>query len=91
MKSYSSIDGTVWRVAVEMPSHSNAMIVFVHPAATALLNRYAWLNAHGAQVNDPRARLKPAAVLEGIADQDLARLFRRSMPIHASRPAYSVS
>lgn len=91
MKSFSSIDGTQWQVLVELPSHSNAMVVFVHPSATALRNRYAWLNAHGPQVNDPRARLSPAAVLDGLADRELAKLFRRSMPIQTSRPSYIAS
>lgn len=91
MKSFSSIDGTQWQVQVELPSHSNAMVVFIHPSASALRNRYAWLNAHGPQVNDPRARLLPASVLEGLAERELAKLFRRSMPIQTTRPAYIAS
>ena len=91
MTSFRSTDGTDWKVAVESPSHSSAMVVFVHPAATSRLNRYAWLNAHGPQVNDPRARLDPRSVLGALTDGDLARLFRRSYPIQASRPEYRVS
>ncbi len=91
MTSFRSTDGTEWHVAVESPSHSSAMIVFVHPAATSRLNRYAWLNAHGPKVNDPRARLEPSAVLGGLTDRDLARLFRRSYPIQTDRPAYIAS
>lgn len=91
MTSFVSVDGTEWTVAVESPSHSSAMIVFVHPAATSRLNRYAWLNARGPQVNDPRARLDPDAVLAGLNERELARLFRRSFPIQTDRPAYRAS
>ncbi|MEO6446013.1 MAG: hypothetical protein ABIZ91_19575 [Gemmatimonadaceae bacterium] len=91
MSSFRSPDGTSWSVKVESPSHSSAILVFVHPSATARYNRYAWINARGAGVSDPRARLEPATVLAGLSEQQLASLFRRSMPIHANRPAYLVS
>ncbi|MEP7382683.1 MAG: hypothetical protein ABI910_13420, partial [Gemmatimonadota bacterium] len=78
-------------VAVESPSHSSAMIVFVHPAATSRLNRYAWLNAHGPKANDPRARLDPGTVLGGLTDRDMSRLFRRSYPIQNNQSVYIVS
>ncbi|MFP5354439.1 MAG: hypothetical protein ACLGIK_04685 [Gemmatimonadota bacterium] len=91
MKTYRSPDGTTWTVDVESPSHSSALVVFVHPAPTGRYNRYAWVNAKGPQVNDPRARLDPKAVLDGLTDRDLARLFRRSVPVHADRPVYIAS
>ncbi len=91
MTSFRSTDGTEWQVAVESPSHSSAMIVFVHPAATSRLNRYAWLNAHGPKVNDPRARLDPSTVLGGLTDQELSRLFRRSYPIQNNQSVYIVT
>lgn len=91
MTNFRSTDGIDWTVAVESPSHSSAMIVFVHPGATSRLNRYAWLNASGPKVNDPRARLVPADVLSGLSDRELARLFRRSYPIQNNRPAYIAS
>jgi len=91
MTSFVSTEGTEWTVAVESPSHSSAMIVFVHPAATSRLNRYAWLNAHGPRVNDPRARLDPAVVLRELTDRELAKLFRRSFPIQTDRPTYTAS
>lgn len=91
MTTFRSPDGTEWTVTVESPSHSSAMVVFVHPGATSRLNRYAWLNARGPKVNDPRARLQPESVLEGLSERDLARLFRRSYPIQNNRPAYIAS
>lgn len=91
MTNFRSTDGTEWQVAVESPSHSSAMIVFVHPGATSRFNRYAWLNAHGPKVNDPRARLDPKTVLGGLTDRDLSRLFRRSFPIQNNTPAYIAS
>lgn len=91
MKTYHSPDGITWTIDLESPSHSSAIVVFVHPAPTGRLNRYAWVNAKGAQVNDPRARLDPKAVLESLTDRDLARLYRRSMSVHVDRPAYIVS
>lgn len=91
MKTFRSPDGTTWTIAVESPSHSSALVVFVHPAPTGRLNRYASFNAHGPEVNDPRARLDPKRVLEGLTDPDLARLFRRSNPVHLDRPTYIAS
>lgn len=91
MTTFRSADGIDWTVAVESPSHSNAMIVFVHPGATSRLNRYAWLNARGPGVNDPRARLVPESVLAGLKDRDLTRLFRRSYPIQNNRSPYIAS
>lgn len=88
MKTYRSPDGTPWTVQLELPSHSSAIVVFVHPAATSRLDRYAILNAHGPQVNDPRARLDPASVLQELNDRDLARLFRRSAAVQTSHAAY---
>lgn len=91
MKTYRSPEGTTWTVDVESPSHSSALVVFVHPAPTGRHNRYAWVNAKGPQANDPRARLDPKIVLDGLADRDLARLFRRSVPVHTDRPTYIAS
>ena len=92
MKTYRSSDGTVWHVHVEVPSHSSALIRFAYPAGgTGRRDRYAWLNARGPHVNDARSRLQPAATLESLNERELARLFRRSMPVETERPAYIVS
>ena len=91
MKSFRSSDGTNWKVAVQLPSHSSAIVVFQHPFGISRLDRYAILNGQGPQVNDPRGRLDGAAVLAGLGDRDLARLFQRSAPITTQRPSYIVS
>ena len=46
---------------------------------------------HAPQANDPRSRLDGDAVLSALSDRDLARLFRRSIPVEASRETYVVS
>lgn len=82
----------MWGVEVEMPSHSGALVIFHHPTGeTSRLNRYAWVNARVPEANDPRARLGSDDVLQSLSDQDLATLFRRSMPIVTQRPSYIVS
>lgn len=91
MKTFRSPDGVTWTISVESPTHSDAMVVFEYPAPTGRLDRYAWINVKGPQVNDPRARLVPAKVLDGLTDRDLSRLFRRSAPIQTQRAAYIVS
>lgn len=92
MKSFRSPDGTWWGVRVQSPSHSSALVLFAHPdGSTSKRDRYAWLNATTAEASDPRARLKPAAVLSTLDDGTLAKLFRRSMPVETERPSYIVS
>jgi len=77
---------------VQSPSHSSALVLFAHPdGSTSKRDRYAWLNATTAEASDPRARLKPDAVLSTLDDQTLAKLFRRSMPVETERPSYIVS
>jgi len=91
MKTFRSVDGITWSVRVESPSHSSALVIFVSPMPTGRHDRYAWHNAHGAHVNDPRSRLIPEAVLAQLTDRDLARLYRRSVPIETVRAPYIVS
>lgn len=92
MKPYESADGTLWGVEVQVPSSSNAMVVFHHPNGhTARLDRYAWYQEGGAEANDVTARLDPKALLVELDEPDLARLFRRSMPISTRWPRYMVS
>ncbi|HVE77467.1 MAG TPA: hypothetical protein VNA89_01325 [Gemmatimonadaceae bacterium] len=88
MKVYVSPDGTRWGVAVRSPGSSNAMVVFYHPnGQTARLDRYNWYITHGPEARSVTARLSPAKVLDQLDDRQLARLFRRSMPIHTERKA----
>lgn len=89
MRTYSAPDGTAWAIDVKVPSNSSAMVVFKHPdGETARRDRYAWYNAHLPESHDPRARLSPKQVLGVLTDADVARLFRRAMPVHTDRPAY---
>lgn len=92
MRAFQSPDGTLWAVDVKVPSHSSAMVVFKHPdGETARRDRYAWYNAHSPQASDPRARLRPADVLQALGDGDIAMLFRRSMPVSTQWPKYAAS
>jgi len=92
MTPFRSPDGSLWGVEVRMPTHSGALVIFHHPnGETARLNRYAWINARGATVSDPRTRLASPGLTEGLSERELARLFRRSMPIETTRPAYIAS
>jgi hypothetical protein len=85
MKSYRSPDGILWRVDVDLPGSSNAMVIFRHPnGQSARLDRYNWFISHGPEARSVTARLSPDKVLESLSDVDIGRLFRRSMPI--SRP-----
>jgi len=85
MRIFKSPDGVVWKVDVDLPGSSNAMVIFRHPnGGSARLDRYNWFISHGPEARSVTARLVPRKVLESLSDVDLSRLFRRSMPI--SRP-----
>src|SRR5437868_9075656 len=85
MRDFRSPDGIVWGVDVDLPGSSNAMVIFRHPNGnSARLDRYNWFISNGPEARSVTARLSPKKVLEGLSEIDLARLFRRSMPI--SRP-----
>ena len=87
MRDFRSPDGTVWRVAVRAPSFSNAMVVFHHPdGGTSRRDRYAWHLNFGPEARNVTARLSEPDVLESLTDQDLALLYRRSMPIATDVP-----
>jgi hypothetical protein len=88
MRSFTGPDGTAWRIDVRSPGASNAMVVFRHPdARTSGLDRYAWYISRGAEAHDVTARLNGKTVLDSLSDPDLARLFRRSMPVSTVRRA----
>jgi hypothetical protein len=87
LREFRSVDGTPWRVAVRSPGSSNAMVVFHHPAGgTSRRDRYAWHLTSGPEARNVTARLKPEEVLESLTDEDLALLYRRSMPISTPVP-----
>ena len=91
MKAFRSPDGTNWGVEVQTPGASNAMVVFHHPnGRTASRDRYAWYLASGPEANNVTGRLTPKTVLDSLSDRDVARLFRRSMPISNPRMLSSV-
>lgn len=75
-----------------MPSHSGALVIFHHPGGeTSRFNRYAWINARSADVQDPRARLEASTLDSALDERAMARLFRRSMPVSGDRPGYIAS
>ena|SRR5215210_389166 len=84
MKVFRSPDGVDWGVEVRSPGSTNAMVVFRHPdGQTSGMHRYAWYITDGPQTHNVTARLSPKDVLDALTDRDLARLFRRSMPVSA--------
>ena len=85
-RSFTGPDGTSWKVEIQSPGSSNAMVLFRHPdGRTARLDRYAWYITRGAEAHDVTARLNKGAVLDSLADADVQRLFRRSMPVSTDR------
>ncbi|HEU4631600.1 MAG TPA: hypothetical protein VFS08_17730 [Gemmatimonadaceae bacterium] len=88
MREFKASDGVRWGVEVRLPGASNAMVVFHHPGGrTSRLDRYAWYVWPGTEALDVTARVSPRAILERLTDADLARLFRRSMPIGGNVPS----
>jgi hypothetical protein len=88
IRSFTGPDGTNWKVDIQSPGSSNAMVLFRHPdVRSARLDRYAWYITRGAEAHDVTARLDKRSVLESLADADVQRLFRRSMPVSTDRRA----
>lgn len=86
MRSFTGPDGTNWKVEVQSPGSSNAMVVFRHPdGRTSRCDRYAWYINAGTESHDVTARLNRTTVLDSLGDADVQRLFRRSMPVSTSR------
>jgi len=85
MIEYVAPDGTRWGLEVTLPGSSNAMVVFRHPdGASRRLDRYNWFISTGPEARSVTSRLDPKRVLDKLDRGQVARLFRRSMPI--SRP-----
>lgn len=85
MRNFISPDGVVWGVDVDLAGSSNAMVLFRHPnGRSSRLDRYNWFLSSGPESRSVTSRLSPSKVLESLSDQDIARLYRRSMPV--SRP-----
>ena len=86
MRAFTGPDSTMWGVEVQNPGASNAVVVFRHPdRQTTRLDRYAWYITHGSESQNVTGRLNKRAVLDSLADADLQRLFRRSMPVSTDR------
>lgn len=82
IKPFSGPDGTNWGVEVQVPGASNAMIVFHHPdGQTARLDRYAWDIWNGPESRSVTSRVAPDKIMQGLTDEKLRLLFRRSMPV----------
>ncbi len=87
LRSFRSPDGTAWRVGVQTPGASNAMVVFYHPdGSTSRRDRYAWHVSSGPEARNVAARLRADDVLAALTPRDLALLYRRSMPVSSNVP-----
>lgn len=92
MKTWRSPDGIAWAIDVDLPGSSNAMVIFRHPSGTsARLDRYNWFISTGPEARSVTSRLSRAKVLEGLSDDQLAKLYRRSMRISRPDPLLPVS
>jgi hypothetical protein len=90
MRNFEAPDGVRWGVEARSPGSSNVMIVFHHPdGRSSRRNRYAWYVWPGAEARDVTARLGVKQVMEHLTDADLARLFRRSMPVNTVAPPFA--
>jgi hypothetical protein len=85
MRSYDSPDGIHWRVDVDLPGSSNAMVIFRHPdGQSSRQDRYNWYISNGPEARSVTSRLAKDKVLDSLNDEALGKLFRRSMRV--SRP-----
>ena len=86
IRSFTGPDGTNWKVEIQSPGSSNAMVLFRNPdGRSSSLDRYAWYITRGAEAHDVTARLNRQSVLDSLGDADLQRLFRRSMAVSTDR------
>jgi hypothetical protein len=84
-RAFTSPDGTTWGVHVTLPSHSSAMVLFRHPdGRSTRKDRYNWYQVDVPEARDVESRLEPGSLLDGLDDQALALLFRRSMPVSSN-------
>ena len=90
LRLYKAPDGTHWGTEVSNPGTSNALVTFHHPnGRTAGLDRYAWYISRGPEAKSVTGRLEPKDVRDSLSDEDLAKLFRRSMPVSRARTPYT--
>ena len=82
MKTYTAPDGTDWKVIVQSPGSSNAMILFRHPdGSSSRLDRYNWVINTGPEARSVTSRVVSEKVLGQLEPTEIARLFARSMPV----------
>jgi hypothetical protein len=82
--TFRAPDGTVWGVEITLPGSSNAMILFRHPdGGSSRKDRYNWVLSTGPEARSVTSRLEPARVLEGLDQDEIGVLFRRSMKVTA--------
>lgn len=85
MRPWRSPDGIDWLIDVDLPGSSNAMVIFRHPGGLgARQDRYNWFLSHGPEARSVTSRLSKRKVLDGLSDEEIGKLYRRSMKI--SRP-----
>ena len=83
-RSFRSDDGAAWRVDVILPGSSSALVRF-RSLLTPLDDRYAYLQSNGPESKIVTARLDAARTLESLSEADLARIYRRSLPVVAKQ------
>ena len=87
MKTFTSPDGVLWKVVVQNPGSSNAMVVFRHPDGdSSRKDRYNWYISKGPEARSVTSRLSEKKVLEALDDATLSQLFRRSMRVSRNDP-----
>ena len=85
MRVWQSPEGINWVIDVDLAGSSNAMVIFRHPGdKNGRLDKYNWFISNGPEARSVTSRLPKKKIIESLSDADLARLYRRSMPI--SRP-----
>ncbi len=87
MKTLTAPDGITWKVDIQSPGTSTAIILFRHPdGATSRLDRYNWVISQGAGARSVTSRLAPDTVLEQLDEAAIRRLFQRSMAVSRADP-----
>jgi len=87
MKTFTSPDGVLWKVVVQNPGSSNAMVIFRHPDSdSSRKDRYNWYISKGPEARSVTSRLSEKKVLEALDDAMLSQLFRRSMRVSRNDP-----
>jgi hypothetical protein len=90
--TYVSPDGVLWRVQVQNPGSSNAMVVFRHPdGGSSRKDRYNWYISRGPEARSVTSRLSTDRVLNSLDERTLAQLFRRSMRVSRPDPLKQMS